>query len=127
MTRFVKVTTIAGLGLACLTLSSLAQNPAPPTPAPGTGPVVPVEGRFGGVAPVGGFPMQPPGGAGGFGGGGFSSSGSIGGMGGSFGLAPDPLDGEARKIAKQLAEAKDPAEREKARDHLKDTLNKQFD
>jgi hypothetical protein len=145
MTRFVKLTAFSGLGLACLTMPGGAQTPPTPASNPPSGLPGPVpDGRFGGG------PGGAPGAIGGFGGGGFGAggqggsgggpggfggfvaggpggaAGGVGGTGAMFG-AVDPFEGEVRKLAKQLAETKDQTEREKARDHLKELLNKQFD
>ncbi len=110
MTSFVKPVLFAGLCVGCLALGGGAQTPAPPTaPAPPTPAVV-----VGSVG-QGEFPFTD-----------ITLPGVPGGRvwyAHGFGAA----DAEALKLARQLAEAKSDAEKEKLRDKMKEVLDKAFE
>lgn len=111
MTVFLKSILLTGLGVCCLAIGAGAQSPAPvaaPQPARSvgvTGQAAPLA-----TATVQGYPLT------------LNAA-----QGGTYVTGFDWNDGEARKIAKQIADAKGEGDREKARDALKTHLEKQFE
>lgn len=114
MTSFVKPSLFAGLCVGCLALGGGAQTPAPPSPL--IPPVPTVEATPAAVAGQGGsYRVAPLANTVGDGGRVFYTYG--------FGAA----DAEALKLARQIADAKTDADKEKLRDKMKDVLDKVFE
>jgi hypothetical protein len=111
MTSFLKPVLFAGVCVGCLAVAGGAQTPAPPVAAP---PPVPAPGA---AVILGG-------------------TGQAEFLSGDHVLTTDRVwyaqgfgraDGEALKLAKQIAEAKTDGEKDKLRDKMKDVLDKAFE
>jgi hypothetical protein len=98
MTRFVKSCFFGLLALGCLAVGSAAQQQ--PSPAPDFGTPLPVGQNHGAYGS--GFGVSP------------------------YSMGPGGSD-PASQLARQIVDAKTEVEKEKLKDALKETLNKQFD
>ncbi len=108
MMSFLKPVLFTGLGVSCLAIGAGAQSPAPVAqPSP---PAPPVPARVAPLTTTGvytqNFPFGP---------------------GGTAFYNYDGFDNESRSLAKAVATAKTDGDIEKAKDKLKDHLDKQFE
>ncbi|SRR6266536_6386417 len=115
MKSFVKSALFAGLGVGCLALGSGAQQPAPTPPLAPAPIVVTGQGTTATYFPAQGAPGTYPGRV-------LTADGTT-----KLWSVYDAHDGEAHKLAKQLADAKTDTDKDKVRDKLKEHLNKTFD
>lgn len=126
MTAFVKPVLIAGLCVGCLALSGSAQQPAPPAPP------APPPSFEPAVAPVPGLPGVPgvrvlPTGSPAARADVLRLAGTAGNDRVVYTYGFGPSDGEALKLARQIAEARSDTDKESLRDKMTDVLDKAFE